>query len=105
MDSETVAKIRAEVSNPKPRWDTAENMAACQEKAAQGGIGGAIPMGYCDQRAQPRSKAEQMIYELANRAKEGSEAADRAQQGLDFFQENPAFVEFIALIRSGAIQF
>jgi hypothetical protein len=60
---------------------------------ARGAIGG------CTQEARPsmRSEAEQQVGYHRERA-------DKADRAAAFFRENPAFDEFIQLIRAGVIQ-
>jgi hypothetical protein len=97
MNSETIAKIRADVSNPKPApWEV--------NQAANTQCGETIGGSYASSKvSQPISTAESMVYEIARRGEDARTQQVRAKQALDFFEANPAFVEFVDLLKNGVI--
>jgi hypothetical protein len=87
MNSETNAKIAAAqnaecVAMPDPRY----------------GRG----MGCDTQNAYPRPSMREQAEKAVGHHREQADKFDRAAA---FFRDNPAFDEFIQLVRSGAIQF
>ena len=57
---------------------------------------------YCE-TSRPQTSTERVLTEAKVRASRADIEADRAKLALDFFNRNPAFAEFIGLVRSGAI--
>jgi hypothetical protein len=105
MDKDTVAKIRQDHEKRREYGNSGAigmgNLGipspfdGCAEPAS------AAPMEYKAQR--PRTSAEQMIYDLSERAYSAKVQEERAKAALSFFGEHPEFAQFIALIRSGSI--
>ena len=52
----------------------------------------------------PMKPAQQIIYDLSERAYSAEVAGGKAKSALVLLGDHPEFAEFIALIRSGAIQ-
>jgi hypothetical protein len=65
------------------------------------------PSGLCDQDcSEPKPYNPYSLQEEAARRAQGHyEEASKAQSAAVFFANNPAFEDFIRLVRSGAIQF
>ena len=61
----------------------------------------------CDQQstARPITSSEQIMHDLSARAYCADVEGGKARSALDFFGKHPEFTEFIALVRSGTIQF
>jgi len=83
--------------SPKPApWEV--------NQAANTQCGETIGGSYTSSKvSQPISTAESMVYEIARRGEDARTQQVRAKQALDFFEANPAFVEFVDLLKNGVI--
>ena len=99
MDAATIANIRAGITHPKP-----QPIDNCGADNPQAKCGQETTIGYTNRKmSQERNAPERLIEEIAYAGQAASNQADKAQKALDFFEAHPAFVEFIALVKTGVI--
>jgi hypothetical protein len=93
---EVNAKMKAQTS-----YEAQYNKNTCAAPAEP------YPSGLCGQAcSEPKPYNPYSLQEEAShRAQEHYEQASKAQSAAVFFANNPAFEDFIRLVRSGAIQF
>src|ERR1700679_3840463 len=97
MDSETIAKMRADHDKRRHYENVASGL-----NAGDCCVGQAAPPMVCEAQ-RPRTAAEQTIYDLSQRAYDATVQGERAKKALDILQAHPEFLELIELIRTGMV--
>ena len=101
MERETILKMRAQHEHPKPYHRDVEpaDTAGCAAQAQ--GLSGALGSANSSLRSDsPESILERALYD---RAASQRQSENRVKE-IEFYTENPAFLDFISLIRQGVIQ-
>ena len=83
---------------------TPRSLDTCGDENLQAQCGKETAMGDASRKMRKeRNTSERLIEEIAYAGQAASNQADKAQKALDFFEAHPAFVEFIALVKTGVI--
>jgi hypothetical protein len=93
--------------NAKMQAQTACQAQQCNKNTCDAPPSEPYPSGLCGEAcSEPKPyNPFSLQEEAARRAQEHYEQASKAQSAAVFFANNPAFEDFIRLVRSGAIQF